>query len=166
MTIPATISGPYTATYNAKAVGMTRDGFRLSHEHFKRMITADQFGDTPLNSIYRGRAQFVEFEIVEAAAAAIAEMIEPYTSVTLALGAIGQSDMTIGSCTGASKALVLTRIGTGCNTTPASLTLNNVILAENYPVNILYGSDLRQIPVRLRSYPALVSTAMIFGTIT
>jgi len=156
------VAGPYTATYDGTALGLTTQGFTLSHEFFKRLITGDVFGDGPVNAIYRGRAQFVEFESLEAENAGILELTEPYGAGTaLVSGVIGQFDQTVGSCTGAAKTLILTKVAGSC-ATPASVTFPLSVLAEGYPVRALYGQDLRTIPLRLRVYPN--ESTGVFGT--
>ncbi len=159
------IAGPYTGTYNAKALGLTREGYRLSHEFFKRMITADEAGDAPVNAVYRGRSQFIDFELLQAGAAAVAELIEPYAAsagVPFTMGVVGSLDVALGECPGAAKQIVLTRINS-CMTSPVSATFPLSVIAEGYPINLLYGSDLRQIPIRLRAYP---NSSGVFGTVT
>lgn len=151
MPIPQVVAGSYSSTYNSKASGMTRDGYRISHEFFKRLITADEGGDTPLNAIYRGRAQFVEFELIEALKAAVVDLTEPYAD-PFELGVLGQTDLTVGACTGAAKALILTSSG-ACTASPAAITFPLSIIAEGYPINLLHSLDPRNIPLRLRSYP-------------
>jgi hypothetical protein len=161
MAIPQIVAGAYSSTYNAKACGMTRDGYRLSHEFFKRLITADEGGDTPLNAVYRGRAQFCEFELIEALKAAVVDLIEPYSD-PYTLGEVGATDLTVGLCTGAAKALILTSLG-ACTASPAAITLPLCILAEGYPINLLHSSDPRNIPIRLRVYPG---TDGVFATVS
>jgi len=162
MSIPQVVAGPYSSTYNGKNAGQTRDGYRLSHEFFKRLITSDENGDAPVNAIYRGRAQFVEFELIEAGRAAVIDLTEPYGGgVPLVMGPIGQVDLTVGSCAGVAKPLVLTSMGI-CTAAPASVTFPLAILAEGYPINMLYGTDPRQIPVRLRVY---ANAEGVFGTV-
>lgn len=162
------IAGGYTATYNAKALGQTAEGFFLSHEFFKRIITGDAGGDAPQDAIYRGRAQFVETELLEAIAAGIADLVEPYAATRgtpLTMGVIGQQDVGRSGCVGRAASLVLTAIaGTCAAATPASITMPLSMLAENYPVRVLYGPDLRRIPIRIRVYPN-ISTG-VFGTVT
>jgi hypothetical protein len=160
------IAGPYSATYNAKALGNTQQGFTLSHEFFKQLITADATGDAPVDAIYRGRAQFCEFELIEATSAGVADLIDPYADVLgtpLTMGTIGKFDVGWASgagCTGLTKSLVLTKISGSC-ATPTTVTLPLSILAEGYPVRLLHGTGLRSVPIRLRIYP---SAAGVFGT--
>lgn len=156
------IAGPYTATYNTVSIGLTTQGFTLSHEFFKRLITSDQTGDGPVNAIYRGRAQFIEFESLEAGNEGIQNLMDPYapvvggSAVPGVMGAIGQFDVdvTVGesTCNGAARALILTKIAGSC-AVPATVTIPLAIIAEGYPIRQLYAQELRTIPLRMRAYP-------------
>lgn len=166
------VAGQYTATYNAKALGQTADGFRLSHQFLKRLVTGDAGGDTPQDAIYRGREQFVAFRLIEALAEGIADLVEPYAATAgtaLTLGVIGRTDVR-GSANETTpdpivKSLILTAVtGTTAATGgPATITLPLSILAENFPVEVLFAPDLREVPVRMRVYPDM-SDSGVFGT--
>lgn len=152
------IAGAYAATYNEKALGQTAQGFTISHEFFKTLITGDRGGQTPQDAIYQGRAQFAEYELIEAAAEGVRELVEPYGETPgngLELGCIGGLDVGFPGSAGFAKALVLTALGDCSSATfagPATMTFPLSILAENYPVRALLGPDLRRIPIRQRIY--------------
>jgi hypothetical protein len=166
------IAGTYTATYNAKALGQTADGFRLSHEVFKRIVTGDLGADTPQDAIYRGMAYFLSCRLIEAGTAGIADLVHPYTATIGTpwdLGKIGLLD--VRGQGGASpviraKQVVLTAVtGTSAfEDSQKTITLPRAILAEGFPVEILLAPDLREVPVRMRIYPNM-STG-VFGTQT
>ncbi len=164
------IAGQYTATYNAKALGQTADGFRLSHSFFKRLVTGDAGAETPQDAIYRGREQFITARMIEAFAAGIPDLVEPYADTPgdpLTLGVIGRLDVYNGggvSPTALAKSLVLTPV-TGTSAAgdgPASITLSLAMLAEGYPVEVLLAPDLREVPIRCRVYPNMETG--VFGT--
>lgn len=164
MSLVQVLAGRFTATYNAKSLGQSADGIRISHQFFKRMVTGDAGGDTPQNGIYRGREQFLNFRLIEAAAAGVAEMIEPYHATTMNLGTIGQLDVGYGSVPGAAKQIILTAVsGTPSYIVgPTSMTMPLCALAENFPVDILLAPEVREVPVRLRVYP---NSSGVFGTV-
>jgi hypothetical protein len=173
MSLAQIISGAYTCTYNAKALGYTADGWRLSHSFFKRLVTGDVGGDTPLNAIYRGREQFLVGRLIEAMATGVQDACEPYATAAgtnpHTLADIGSIDVGYTSggtpVPGACKSIVLTAV----SDTPAyilaqaTFTFSNSILAEGHPVDILMAPDLRDVPVRFRIYP---SSTGVFGTET
>lgn len=160
------VAGQYTATYNSKALGQTADGYRLSHQVFKRMVTGDAGGDTPQDGIYRGMEVMLAFRLIEAAAAGVDELIYPYSATPGTpgtMGVIGRTDVR-GSANAVTpgvmaKSIVLTALaGTpAANDGPATITLPLAILAENFPVDILYAPDLREVPLRMRVYPTMAT---------
>lgn len=148
------IAGRYTATWNNLALGQHSDGIRVSHQHFKRLIVGDNFGDGPQDAIYRGSEFFVSGTLMEANAAAMPSLAWPYGNIYEA-GEPGRMDVA-GSFV---KSLVLTAItGTPAASTPATLTCTRAIIAENFPIEILFGPDLREIPYRMRCYRSADST--------
>lgn len=155
----AFIAGRYSATYGGDALGQTQDGIRLIHSVFKRLITGDAGGQTPQNAVYQGMEAFVQYTLLEYNAAGAAAALWPYGSGYL------NASATIGSLDSShAKPLVLTALdGTPAASTPASITLPNVILAEGFPVEILFAPDLRTVPIRQRIYP---DSSMRFGTLT
>ena len=152
------VAGAYTATYNAKAVGQAAEGFRISHQFFKQLITGDAEGDSPQDAVYRGREQFVSFRVIEALAAAIPDLTDPYGDGTpFVQGQVGLLDLRGaggGSPVSSAKALVLTAVtGTSAATDgPATITFPLSIIAEDFPMEVLYAPVNREVPMRLRVY--------------
>ena len=162
------IAGNYTVTYDGDAVGQTLRGVYLSHEFNKRMIVVDEEGDAPVDAIYRGRNQFIEFEIVEANRAVLNKILEPYVSGNTPFGAavIGQFDVGSeagGTCPGAAKQIVMTAAAGTCAAAagPTTMTFPLCIIAEGFPMRINFNTDLRQVPLRFRVYP---NASGVYGT--
>lgn len=156
----AFIAGAYTATYNALALGQTADGFRLSHQFFKRLITGDSFAEAPQDAVYRGAMMQIGYSLIAYDAAAVQLAMWPYNATIFDMGVVGRLDVG-GSL---AKALVLTAVsGTSAATKPATSTFSNAILMEGFPVEILFAPDLREVPIRQRIYP---SSSGVFGTQT
>jgi hypothetical protein len=166
------VAGHYTATYNSKAVGQTEDGFRIDFTVLKRIVTGDQFGQTPQDGIYLGQEVFVQYTIIEPEAAGIDDIRFPYSDTVgtpWEVGVCGTMDVRgagTGSPTSKALSLVLTAVSgtTAANDAEATVTFPLTILAENFPISMLLGNDLRSIPIRQRVYPN-VSTDL-FGTET
>ena len=156
----AFIAGPYTATWNALAVGQLANGFTLSHKFFKRLITGDNFAEAPQDSVYRGAEMFVDFTCIAFDAAAIQTLMWPYHATRWTMGQVGRTD--VGSAVALS--LVLTAVaGTPAAATPATLTALTSVLAEGFPVDVLFAPDLREVPLKLRVYP---NSSGVFATQT
>lgn len=166
------IAGAYTLTYNAKAIGQTADGIRLSHQFFKKLITGDAGGQTPQDAIYQGREQMSSFRLIEADKAGIPDLIDPYAGTVgtpWTLGVVGLLDVRgAGGVSPTARALplVLTALtGTAAATDmQATITLPLSILAEGFPVEVLLAPDLREVPIRLRHYPNM--STLLFGSNT
>ena len=155
------IAGKYSMTYNALSAGQTREGIRLSHQIFKRLITGDSFGEGKQDAINRGVDAFLAADLIEANAAAAMAMIWPLGTF-LDAGVIGRTD--VGQ--GIAKQVILTALtGTPAQVAgfPATMTLPYCALLENFPVEQLFGPDLREFPWRGRIYP---NSSGIFGTQT
>lgn len=144
------IAGQYTATWNALALGQTADGFRLTHQFFKRLITGDAYAETPQDAIYRGAEASIAARLIEYNAAAVQTLKWPYNATAWTIGTIGRLD--VGGAL--AKSLVLTAVsGTPAAATPATVTAALAILHELFPVEVLFAPDLREVPIRMRIYP-------------
>jgi hypothetical protein len=146
----AFIAGGYTATWNALAVGQIADGIRLIHQFFKRLVSGDAYAESPQDAIYRGAELAIAFRLMEFDAAAIQTIKWPYAATKWDISTVGRAD--VGSSL--AKSLVLTAVaGTPAAATPATATFSKAILHENFPVEVLYAPDLREVPLRMRIYP-------------
>lgn len=144
------IAGRYTATFNGLSLGQTAEGYRLSHQLFKRVITGDAYGDTPQDAVYRGATAEISYRLLEYNAAGARAAFWPVANGYLDIGIVGRLD--VGS--GLAKSLILTSIqGTPAAGAPASITLPLVALKEGFPVELLFAPDLREVPMLQRCYP-------------
>ena len=162
------VTGGYTATWNALALGQTREGYRPSHEFKKEPITGDLMAQTTQDAVYQGVDRFIQFELIEVNSAAVASLIEPYAATPgtpHTVGLVGQRDVGNTDCPGAAKPLILTRAAGLCAelSGPATITFPRAIIAANYPIEALLGPNLKRIPIRLRLYP---DESGVFGTET
>jgi hypothetical protein len=152
------IAGPYTATYKGSALGQTADGYRVSHQFFKRLILGDSYAQTPQDEVYQGAEVFVQMRLIEYDAAGVQSVMWPYGAY-MNVGQVGR----VSRQQSLAGALVLTAVaGTPAATVPSSVTLTNAILAEGFPVELLFAPDLREVPLRLRVFP---STVGVFGSV-
>lgn len=155
------IAGRYTATWNSLALGQTAEGFRLSHQFFKRLITGDAFAQAPQDAVYQGAEVTSQCRLIEYDAAAVQTLSWPYNATKWVNGTVGRTD--VGSSL--VKSLVLTAVsGTPAAATPATWTSLLSILQEGFPVELLFAPDLREVPIRMRHYPN--SSTGVFATET
>jgi hypothetical protein len=157
------IAGQYVPTYASGSTGQIKDGIRIDHVMFKRKIRGDNYADSDQDAVWRGTNVFSQFTLLEYNAAQAAALFWPYGNTYLTMGVIGRLDSAL------SAALVLTALtGTpaAVAAAPASITMSHCILAEGYPVSLLYAPDLREVPIRLQAYPYIPSSVTVFGTLT
>jgi hypothetical protein len=151
------IAGRFTATLNAQSLGQTADGYRVSHQSFARQITGDALADTPQDAIHRGAEMFVATRLIEYNAAGAANALWPFGTI-YDMGVIGRLYSAI------ADSLILTAVAaTPAAATPATATFLLTILAEGFPVELLFAPDLREVPLRFRVYP---NSSGVFGTQT
>lgn len=146
----AFIAGAFTATYDGSTIGQTEAGFNYEWTVNKRLITGDNQAATPQDAVFRGHEMFVSFSLLEFNAAKAQAAFWPYSATFGAQGTVGTLDVA-GSYV---KSLVLTPVsGTPLNTLGLAYTFSRAILAEGFPVNILFQPDLITVPLRMRIYP-------------
>lgn len=158
------IAGQYAGVYGAAALGTLEKGWRLRWQFHKEVIAdTDAYGQTPIDSIYRGASVWIGGVFMETKAGVIA-VTSPYNSYAptgasaFELGIIGRLD------TGVAGALVLTAIaGTPAASSPTSLTATLAIQEEDQ-VEQQWGPTLRKTPFMMRCLPYLSTTVRFFST--
>lgn len=144
-------SGEYTATYNAKALGNTQDGWRMEVQGARKAVTVDKFGDAEVDGVYRGVNVFFECVLKEWDAAGMTDLWWPYSATVGALGVVGRLEV----YSQLIKTLVLTALaGTPAATVgPLSITTTHAVLEAEFARTINLNNEDRAIPIRIRSYP-------------
>lgn len=154
----AFICGRYTATLGASALGQTADGYRVSHTLFKRGITGDALARTVQDRIVQGAAMSISARLIEYNAAGVQNAFWPLSATIYDMGVIGRLDSAI------ADSLVLTVVaGTPAALVPATATFLLTTLAEDFPVELLFAPDLREVPIR---FDILPNSSGVFGTQT
>jgi len=144
------ISGPYTATYDGASLGLFQGEGGLptltSVGKAKGIASTNLYGLSTIDSIHLGRDMFFDAILMEYGKGI--RVLWPFGSDWLSLG------MPVGTLKRAlSKALVLTAVaGTPAAATPATLTMSKAILADDHQGKIVYGPEVRTIPLRLQLY--------------
>jgi hypothetical protein len=152
------IAGAYTSTWNAVAIGITKEGYRLRFQFAKRLIDkSDLYGDTILDAVFRGVNVNLTLQAIEYKAGVTGPAF-PYAALGV-LGVIGRLDSNI------AQALVLTATAnTPAAAAPATWTGSKVLLGENNNVEWVYDSSNREVPIGFRVYPYDASGAIKFWT--
>lgn len=163
----AFIAGQYTCTWDANSTGQIKDGIRVDHTFSKRKIRGDNHADSDQDAVFRGGNVYVQFTMLEFNGAAAPAIFWPYGASYLQLGLVGILDTSI------AQALVLTALtGTNAQTigAPNTLTMNKTVIADGYPVSMLFAPDEREVPIRLQAYPYFSGspgpTTCFYGVLT
>ena len=157
------IAGKYSVTVTPPAgsplsVGQLKRGVSLEHQVFKQLITGDNFAEAPQDAVFRGMAVFAQMTLLEYNAAGAASVFWPYGSTYLTGGVIGRLDSAL-----AGSMIMTALASTPAAAAPATVTLPLSILAEGFPVSLLFAPELREVPIRQRVYP---NSSHVFGTLT
>lgn len=161
MAVDAFIAGHYNGTYNAVAVGVTKEGFTLETNVKQEVVDeTDAYGGSTLDFVHRGSDAFLEFVCRAFKAGAITPFY-PWGSlgvVATAAAPIGRLASTV------AQAMVITgatgtaaQDATDGGTVIASLTASKAILAPNFNGKLLFNSKLREVPIRLQLLPTITT---------
>lgn len=145
------VSGPYTATWNSVAVGFTVEGYRLSVNFLKEFIDqTDLFGRTMIESIHQGANAQLQYDSRCYDAGNLGPAF-PYGGIGIIMSTtkpIGYGDRTH------ANAFVLTATAnTPAAAAPATLTASKAHIRPDYPIELLFDSKARIVPIQLSLYP-------------
>lgn len=164
MPVETVIAGPYTSTYAAVGIGMTRRGFELQHQTHGELINeTDIYGDSLIDIVHRGLTCFI---VTEARVFKAGSILPFYPwQPGGGIGDVGSSlfpaagtrasdfaqpfAMTAVPATSAS----LINAGTGGATGISTLTATKAILPPNSNLSLLFDSRARSVPLRLFLMP-------------
>lgn len=155
-------AGPYTMTYDGTTVGLlSADGIRHMHRVKRKLVTVNQYGQTPVDGVEQGVEAFLQLTFKEWNAKTQLAMWP--TSATL--GNLGTPGVLT---TSLAKAIVLTAVaGTpAASIGPATITYPYAILAEENDVGFLMAADERDVPILFRLFHDYNSGTPRFFTTT
>lgn len=156
------LSGPYSGTWNALAMGVqSDDGWALNCTvQGQEVNETDQYGMTLVEAIYRGqnwRARTRALELTKTGPQAVLLMF----GQTGAVGSLTPNLSNIGSrWTDYAKSLVLTAILANPPSSPATITALNSALAPQQNSETMFTSKVRELPLEwvLIPYSAVVGS--------
>lgn len=159
-------AGPYTVTWNSIAMGLLRGDnqmIRIARKH-QRIENTNKYAQSLIGAVYLGRDARFSATLMEWKAALSGWLTLLFPESAGSPGQIG----TLGtdSYDGA-QALVLTATAgsLAASNGPATLTANKAVMAENFPVDLAFNPQLREIPLALDLMP-YVSTVDVNFTYT
>lgn len=162
------IAGPYTMSYDGSAIGIVEQGFYLEQVKHSLEIRGDNKGESVQDTINQGEDWFVDF-VMQEYNVSVFKMLHPFQVAAAATPVLGRRDQVGQTAIGSSRAkiLILTAVaGTPAATSPATLDAQKAIIAPGQNTRILFGSKLRQVPMRQILLPNTVSTNDVNFTTT
>lgn len=150
MALDTFVAGHSTGTYNAVAVGLTEDGFKLRSRQMGAPIDAsDAFGKTMLDYSFQGVNWFADFTCLAFKPGSISPFSPWATMGTL--GSVGKLASDHGT------AFVLTAAaGLTASLAVASVTAPSSLIPPDTDGELLFSSVLRKVPVKLQFFPTLI----------
>lgn len=142
----AFVAGPYTLALGGNSLGVIDDAIRMSISPSVDPITGDNLGDVIQDGVYRGFNITLDMVLNEYNAAGALAAFFPWNAT------IGRLDTPGKLLTDYDASLVLTKIA-GTNAIYNTLTASQAVLAPNFNVDILFGTRLKQVPIRFQLLP-------------
>ncbi len=145
------LSGAYTVTYGGATIGQVNGGTTIEHFANKQLVTGDNQGLSPQDSVFQGYEVFMEMQLMEYDQAQAKAAFWPYAAQYGQAGVVGRLDVQ----SSLTSIIVLTAVtGTPAQVIgdPLTLTAGRAILAEGFPVRMLFAPRTREIPLRFRLY--------------
>lgn len=143
------ISGPYAATWNGVALGLTEGEGGLptltTMAKSKPVNSSNLYGATKIESVHLGADMTLEMILLEYLKGIAA--LWPFGTWG-ALGAVGTFKSAL------AKPLVLTAVaGTPASASPATWTASMAVISDDHQGKIRYGPEVRTVPLKFDLYP-------------
>lgn len=148
--------GYYNMTYDGDDPGLVQGVRQLRRKYKAQIISADLYGDTQLDGVYRGSDVFLRM-IFKEWNATVRKILWPFDTDFGDLGIPGKL------LTDFAKSMVLTALtGTPAATKgPATVTATLALLAPENDVEVIMGNEQRDVPVLIQCFPYVVSTGRV-----
>lgn len=148
----AFFAGPYSVSYGGTSIGKiaAEDGIVIEQTAIKQLIRGDNLAQTVQDAVYQGMDVFAEFTLIEFENAVAQDALWPYdTAAPGDMGQVGRLDVAL------TKQLLFTAVaGTeAAGGAWFTITCDRAIVAEGFPLRLLFGARLNAIPMRMRLYP-------------
>lgn len=161
MALATVIAGGYTATYNAASMGQQEDGFRLRMSAAKEEIRSNTYGDSVIDSVYRGGNVFLTGVFIERDSVLFKSTVSPlnpYGTAMGNMGLVGRLDF------GLAQAIVMTAIPSlSAAASIGTLTATNAIIDQNLSTEISMANRASFLPLTFRLYPYLSTDVKWFA---
>jgi len=143
------IAGPYAWTFGGRPLGTLELAASVNIRKLGRPIVADAFAGQQIDHIQTGLIASVDMIFQEADAPGVQLLLDTFSGTKLGrLGKLG--------CPGleaSANVLCGERLSLATCASPNVLIAYRAAIPPEYDIRLLYGSDLRQVPIRFQLYP-------------
>lgn len=162
------IAGPYTWTYGTQSgpmggtytLGITEDTATLEYSGAGvDPIRGDNLGDVIQDGVFRGGNYYLELVLQEYNLPAARHCFHPWTGTFGEVGIVGSLLSAYADVIQATPLSPLSTLGTEST---KILYIYKAVLAPGFSIRHLFGSRLRNVPVRFLLLPVLVGTSQRF----
>lgn len=152
--------GPYSATLNAVALGLTEGPMRLSEELYAEVIRADKYGQATLDAIALGKDSFISIILKEWTTGA--------QNAIFQLAGVGATGLIGRNLSDIAQSLVLTALAStpAAVNGPVTVTASKAVLAPGYRREILLGNVQRNTPIIFQLLPTESSSLLTHFSVT
>lgn len=149
----AIVSGAYSATWNALAIGeLALGGWKHRYSYLQKEVNFDAVGLTPVDTLFTGLVMVVDFVAMQYNKDAILTMTWPWNlaAVTATRGTVKPAGFSMWD---AAKPLVFTAC-CGTNANPILITFPKAIIAPNFEIVLDHASTQeKMVPLRMIIFP-------------
>lgn len=152
--------GPYSATLNAVALGLTEGPIRISETLHGEPIRCDKYGQAIIDAIALGKDAYVSIILKEWTTGA--------QSAIFQLANIGTTGLIGRNLSDIAQSLVLTALASTPAATngPVTITASKAVLAPGMNREILLGNVQRNTPIIFQLLPSESSSLLTHFTVT
>lgn len=150
------LAGAYTVEHGSPLVtiGQINGGTTIEHFVNKQLVTGDNEGLSPQDAVFQGEEVFMEMQLMEYNLVEAKRAFWPYAAQYGQGGIVGVLDVQSAIVTGI-RLTAVTGTPAQVLADPLTLTAGRAILAEGFPVRMLFAPRTREIPLRFRLYRQL-----------
>ncbi len=162
------IAGPYSLQMNVSehaasasfsTLGIIEDAPRVEFTNSSTPIVGDNLGDAVQDMVYRGGNMYIDLVLQQANLDAVKKAFWPYANGSGTYGEFGEMGV-VGQIMGTrARSIHFTEINSTTTATPTTIAFDYTVLAPGFPLAMLFGSRLRNVPLRLQCLPYRVDNA-------
>lgn len=143
------VAGPYAWTFAGRPLGVVEDGVQLTIRKLGAPVVADAFGGQPVDYIQQGLIGSMDVVFQEFDALGVQYLLDTYSGASFGqIGNLGCPGVDISA-----NVLCGERLPFANCTSPNVIIAYRAAIPPDFDLSLLFGSRLRNVPVRFNLYP-------------